>query len=170
MAQSDTALAKLLRKITTINDNEVKAAVLSFSFVFILMAAYYILRPVRDALASDWTLGAIELRGTTVPVIDFRLFLGQARTETTEELIERMERGETSAAAQAGVREASYGLGNFGFAGDGRIWRGHWGKTDGFLTNVGYLPEHGVGFDVDHEGWGGFSINQISNNVETRLG
>ncbi|MEM1091514.1 MAG: MFS transporter [Pseudomonadota bacterium] len=55
MAQSDTALAKLLRKITTINDNEVKAAVLSFSFVFILMAAYYILRPVRDALASDWT-------------------------------------------------------------------------------------------------------------------
>lgn len=43
----------------------------------------------NTALASDWTLGAIELRGTTVPVIDFRLFLGQARTETTDELIER---------------------------------------------------------------------------------
>jgi CubicO group peptidase (beta-lactamase class C family) len=63
-----------------------------------------------------------------------------------QELIERMERGETSAAARAGVREASYGLGNFGFAVDGRLWRGHWGKTDGFLTNVGYSPEHGVGF------------------------
>lgn len=63
-----------------------------------------------------------------------------------EELIERMERGETSAAARAGVRAAAYGLGNFGFAIDGRIWRGHWGKTDGFLTNVGYLPEHGIGF------------------------
>jgi AAA family ATP:ADP antiporter len=28
---------------------------LAFGFVFILMAAYYILRPVRDAMASDWT-------------------------------------------------------------------------------------------------------------------
>ncbi|NND00879.1 MAG: MFS transporter [Gammaproteobacteria bacterium] len=35
--------------------NEVKAAVLSFLFVFILMAAYYLLRPVRDAMASDWS-------------------------------------------------------------------------------------------------------------------
>ena len=35
--------------------HEVKAAVAAFSFVFILMAAYYILRPVRDAMASDWT-------------------------------------------------------------------------------------------------------------------
>lgn len=27
----------------------------SFLFVFVLMAAYYLLRPVRDAMASDWT-------------------------------------------------------------------------------------------------------------------
>ena len=31
------------------------ATSLSFLFVFVLMAAYYILRPVRDAMASDWT-------------------------------------------------------------------------------------------------------------------
>lgn len=42
----------------------------------------------NTALASDWTLGAIDLRGSTVPVIDFRLFLGQARTESIDELIE----------------------------------------------------------------------------------
>jgi len=42
----------------------------------------------NTALASDWTLGAIDLRGNTVPVIDFRLFLGQARTESIDELIE----------------------------------------------------------------------------------
>ncbi|NQY15433.1 MAG: chemotaxis protein CheW [Henriciella sp.] len=42
----------------------------------------------NTALASDWTLGAIDLRGSTVPVIDFRLFLGQERTETLDELIE----------------------------------------------------------------------------------
>mgnify|MGYP001800063655 CR=1 FL=1 len=43
----------------------------------------------NTALASEWTLGAIDLRGNTVPVIDFRLFLGQERTESVEELIER---------------------------------------------------------------------------------
>ncbi len=31
------------------------ATSLSFLFVFVLMAAYYILRPVRDAMASDWS-------------------------------------------------------------------------------------------------------------------
>jgi CubicO group peptidase (beta-lactamase class C family) len=60
--------------------------------------------------------------------------------------LERMERGETSAAARAGVRAGSYGLGNFAFALGGRMFRGHWGKTEGFLTTVGYLPEAGRGF------------------------
>ncbi len=56
MSEGSPSLAiRLLQKITTIKDNEVKAASLSFLFVFILMAAYYILRPVRDALASDWS-------------------------------------------------------------------------------------------------------------------
>ena len=48
-------MLKFILKSTNIRDNEVKAASLSFAFVFVLMAAYYILRPVRDALASDWT-------------------------------------------------------------------------------------------------------------------
>jgi len=38
-----------------IEPNEIKATLMSFLFIFILMAAYYILRPVRDALASNWT-------------------------------------------------------------------------------------------------------------------
>ena len=40
---------------TTIERHELKAALLSFAFVFILMAAYFILRPVRNAMASEWT-------------------------------------------------------------------------------------------------------------------
>lgn len=35
--------------------NETVATVLSFLFVFVLMAAYFMLRPVRDSLSSDWT-------------------------------------------------------------------------------------------------------------------
>ena len=38
-----------------IRENELAATSLSFIFVFVLMAAYYILRPVRDAMASDWS-------------------------------------------------------------------------------------------------------------------
>ena len=41
----------------------------------------------NTALASEFTLGAIELRGSTVPVIDFRVFLGQRTTDTAEEMI-----------------------------------------------------------------------------------
>ena len=44
----------LLRSIN-IQENELAATSLSFLFVFVLMAAYYILRPVRDAMASDWS-------------------------------------------------------------------------------------------------------------------
>jgi AAA family ATP:ADP antiporter len=38
-----------------IEANEIRATVSSFLFVVVLMSAYYILRPVRDAMASDWT-------------------------------------------------------------------------------------------------------------------
>lgn len=51
----NSTILRWIRKTTTVNDNEVQAASLSFVFVFILMAAYYILRPIRDAMASDWT-------------------------------------------------------------------------------------------------------------------
>jgi AAA family ATP:ADP antiporter len=45
----------MIRAATRIEPNELKATILSFIFVFILMASYFILRPVRNAMASDWT-------------------------------------------------------------------------------------------------------------------
>ena len=47
--------SKLLSIISNVQEHEIKAVVGSFLFVVLLMAAYYILRPVRDAMASDWT-------------------------------------------------------------------------------------------------------------------
>jgi AAA family ATP:ADP antiporter len=38
-----------------IKPEEIKTVLLSFIFIFTLMAAYYILRPVRDAMSSQWT-------------------------------------------------------------------------------------------------------------------
>ena len=44
-----------LQMLSKIKEREIKAVIFSFLFVVVLMSAYYILRPVRDAMASDWT-------------------------------------------------------------------------------------------------------------------
>ena len=49
------SLHNLANKLIKVKPDEIPAALLSFLFVFTLMAAYYVLRPVRDAMSSDWT-------------------------------------------------------------------------------------------------------------------
>jgi len=44
-----------MKAASRIEANEIKVVLLSFSFVFTLMSAYYILRPIRDAMSSNWT-------------------------------------------------------------------------------------------------------------------
>lgn len=46
---------RLFRAACDIREHELRATLVSFGLVFILMAAYYILRPLRDSLASDWS-------------------------------------------------------------------------------------------------------------------
>ena len=48
-------LQSLLRFTSDIRPAEIRAVLVSFSLVFLLMASYYILRPLRDAMASDWS-------------------------------------------------------------------------------------------------------------------
>jgi len=48
-------LQRLLARACDIHPEETRATLASFLLVLMLMASYYILRPVRDALASDWT-------------------------------------------------------------------------------------------------------------------
>ena len=79
--------SELLRKAVTLEAHEVRATLTSFFFVFVLMAAYYILRPVRDAMVSDWTdaevswlwtlnffisAAAVSLYGGAVATVKFR--------------------------------------------------------------------------------------------------
>ncbi len=47
--------------ITLIRPNERQATLLSFIVVFLLMAAYFVLRPVRDAMASDWSDAEVSM-------------------------------------------------------------------------------------------------------------
>jgi len=53
--------ARAVRMVSAVEANEIKATVVSTLFVFVLMASYYILRPVRDAMASDWTDTEVSL-------------------------------------------------------------------------------------------------------------
>ena len=54
-SRGDRKVGRLVRTATKIEPHEQTATLLSFLFVFVLMTAYFILRPVRDALSSDWT-------------------------------------------------------------------------------------------------------------------
>ena len=53
--ESGGPLSRIVRAATRVEPNELRATVLSFLFVFTLMAAYFIVRPLRDAMASDWS-------------------------------------------------------------------------------------------------------------------
>ncbi len=48
-------LKQFLNKATKIEANEIRAVLLSFAFVFSCLASYYIIRPVRDGMSSDWS-------------------------------------------------------------------------------------------------------------------
>ena len=48
-------LQRTLARACDIRPEETRATLASFLLVLVLMGSYYILRPVRDAMASDWT-------------------------------------------------------------------------------------------------------------------
>jgi len=48
-------ISRIVKAATKVEPNELRATVLSFLFVFTLMTAYFTIRPVRDAMASDWS-------------------------------------------------------------------------------------------------------------------
>jgi len=79
-------LARLMKSVSKIEPNELRSVLLSFLFAFCLMFAWYLLRPVRDAMASEWTdievsflwninffvsAGVVALYGVAVARVDF---------------------------------------------------------------------------------------------------
>lgn len=86
-APHPSRVQRLLALACDIQPHEVRATLGSFLLVFMLMAAYYILRPLRDAMASNWTdaevswlwtftflfsIAAVSLYGTAVARIRLR--------------------------------------------------------------------------------------------------
>ncbi len=55
MSGFQAGLQRLLAKACDIRAGEAGATLASFSLVLLLMASYYLMRPVRDAMASQWS-------------------------------------------------------------------------------------------------------------------
>ncbi len=79
------SLHRFIQRLIKVEPRELPAAALSFLFAFTLMASYYVLRPVRDAMSSDWSdvelswlwtlnffvsAGAVMLYGTIVSRVE----------------------------------------------------------------------------------------------------
>lgn len=63
-------------KLTQIEPSEIKGALVSFLFIFLLMASYMIMKPVRDALPSDWGDVSLAWQWTfTFAVSTFAVFI-----------------------------------------------------------------------------------------------
>ena len=60
MTNGSGPIARIVKAATKVEANELRATILSFLFVFTLMTAYFILRPVRDAMASDWSRAEVS--------------------------------------------------------------------------------------------------------------
>lgn len=52
---------RAIEQVMLIRPQELRATVASFAMVFLLMASYFVLRPVRDAMASDWSDAEVSL-------------------------------------------------------------------------------------------------------------
>jgi AAA family ATP:ADP antiporter len=66
-----TLTQKFLRRACDIQPEETRATLSSFLLVLLLMGSYYILRPVRDAMASDWTDAEVSTLWTATFFLSF---------------------------------------------------------------------------------------------------
>jgi AAA family ATP:ADP antiporter len=69
--ENKNIITRFMKSASKVESNEIKAVVLSFSFAFTLMASYYILRPIRDAMASDWSDAELSTLFTATFVFSF---------------------------------------------------------------------------------------------------
>jgi len=84
------------------------------------------------------------------------------------ESIDRMESPRTSRAARAGLK-IGYGLCNYTTSSNGFVFHGHNGGMEGYLADMAYFPNHGLGyaFMINASNWE--ASLEISNLVQQYL-
>ena len=69
--ENTNSFKRFVKVAFKVESNEITAVALSFSFVFMLMASYYILRPIRDAMSSNWSDAELSTLFTATFVFSF---------------------------------------------------------------------------------------------------
>lgn len=100
------------------------------------------------------------------PFIQFMLNRGAVDSTqiVSESSILRMETPMTTPAAQADM-QIGYGLHNYTTTHEGFLFHGHNGGVNGGLTDLGYLPKHGIGHIVMINCSNGNALHEITNLV-----
>jgi CubicO group peptidase (beta-lactamase class C family) len=81
--------------------------------------------------------------------------------------IERAERATTWIGVRAGLTDVGYGIHLYRTEddGDGTVWTGHAGGVEGGISDLSYIPEHGVGYALQINSANGDAIRQIAKLV-----
>ena len=58
--QGNALIHRILMRVTDVRPSEVKSVLFAFACNFVLMATYYLLRPVRDAMATVFGVGQLQ--------------------------------------------------------------------------------------------------------------
>ena len=69
--ENTNSFKRFMKVAFKVEPNEIRAVTLSFFFVFMLMASYYILRPIRDAMSSNWSDAELSTLFTATFVFSF---------------------------------------------------------------------------------------------------
>src|SRR5262249_16033812 len=69
VAPDHSLMKKLLNKIVDVKSNEVRALWLGFAFHFIILTAYYIVKPIRDSIAASNRLETLPWMFTATLVV-----------------------------------------------------------------------------------------------------
>lgn len=82
--------------------------------------------------------------------------------------IDRMEVPRSTWAARAGIT-TGYGLASGSLIRDGFVWRGHSGDIQGGLSELWYVPEHGIGYFTSINSGNGFDSFRIGQAIRRYL-
>ncbi len=82
--------------------------------------------------------------------------------------IDRMETPTRTWEAQQGLK-AGYGLSNYTSIHDGFVYHGHNGGVNGGLTDMSYLPEHGVGYFYSINAGNGDAFGKIGDAIRAYI-
>jgi AAA family ATP:ADP antiporter len=69
MEERQTFLNRLFTKVVDVKSNEVRALWLGFAFHFIILTAYYVVKPIRDTIAASGRLEALPWMFTATLVV-----------------------------------------------------------------------------------------------------